>query len=79
MQASNDPPSKYQSRKFLIASAACIFSTSLLISKHINSNNWVDANKWIGCTYMTANAANNVVVKPAYTSMSSDSSAVGCN
>lgn len=66
MQSSNDPPSKYQSRKFIVATAASIFSTGLLITKHITSDNWVDANKWIGCTYMTANAANNVIVKPTF-------------
>lgn len=58
--------SKYQSRKFMLASTASILSTSLLIAKHITSTDWVDANKWICCTYMTANTASNVVVKPAF-------------
>lgn len=56
---------KFASRKFMLAVSSTVLSTVLLSRNRISSDNWVELNKWVCCSYFAANALSGITIKPA--------------
>lgn len=55
--------SRYASRKFLLASAAFVAGTSLLVAGLISPDQWVSFTTWVVGLYLAGNVADQAVTK----------------
>lgn len=53
---SSETESKFLSRKFMMVATTQLLATAMLLTKNIESGDWVESTKWSLSAYMAANA-----------------------